>query len=147
MGMLLFICLLCGLAFYLGRVTAPKHKIQTLSNQSRPSLSYAERQRRKVLYVSDADRIRELNRLSANDSIFLRLLKQQFIHQDIIIKQKRFFIVDSDQYPIAIFEYRDGTKSLHDCDTEDGLPVFLYKAILSSDIIRQDAEVILKNKK
>ncbi|EXE53397.1 hypothetical protein J579_3209, partial [Acinetobacter sp. 1239920] len=56
----------------------------------------------------------------------------------IIIKDKRFYIADQDYYPIAIFEYRDGTKELKVKDNEDGIPVFLYKAILSSESISED---------
>jgi hypothetical protein len=60
----------------------------------------------------------------------------------LIVKDRRFYIADQDNYPIAIFEYRDGTKELKVKDTEDGLPVFLYKAILSSEEILKDKKSI-----
>lgn len=101
-------------------------------------LSYNERQRAKIRYLSDADRIRELNLLSQNESKFMRLLQHQFLDHQLIIKDRRFYIVDQDNYPIAIFEYRDGSKELKVKDSEDGLPVFLYKAILSSEAIAED---------
>ena len=101
-------------------------------------LNYNERQRAKLNHQSDADRIRELNLLSPNESKFMRLLQHQFTENKIIIKDRRFYIADQDNYPIAIFEYRDGTKQLRVKDKEDGLPVFLYKAILSSKALAED---------
>lgn len=101
-------------------------------------LSYNERQRAKLNHQSDADRIRELNLLSPNESKFMRLLQHQFTEHKLIIKDRRFYIADQDNYPIAIFEYRDGTKKLRVVDKEDGLPVFLYKAILSSEALTED---------
>lgn len=101
-------------------------------------LSYNERQRAKLNHQSDADRIRELNLLSPNESKFMRLLQHQFTEHKLIIKDRRFYIADQDNYPIAIFEYRDGTKKLRLVDKEDGLPVFLYKAILSSEALNED---------
>ncbi|MFP6820367.1 hypothetical protein [Acinetobacter sp.] len=101
-------------------------------------LSYNERQRAKLNHQSDADRIRELNLLSPNESKFMRLLQHQFTEHKLIIKDRRFYIADQDNYPIAIFEYRDGTKKLRVIDKEDGLPVFLYKAILSSEALTED---------
>ena len=68
----------------------------------------------------------------------MRLLQHQFLEHQLIVKDRRFYIADYDHYPIAIFEYRDGTKELKVKDNEDGLPVFLYKAILSSDAIAED---------
>lgn len=105
-------------------------------------LSYNERQRAKIKYINDADRIRQLNLLSHNESKFMRLLQHQFLEHKLIVKDRRFYIADQDEYPIAIFEYRDGTKELKVKDTEDGLPVFLYKAILSSEEILKDKESI-----
>ncbi|MEG2359071.1 hypothetical protein [Acinetobacter sp.] len=101
-------------------------------------LSYNERQREKIRYQNDADRIRQLNLLSPNESKFMRLLQHQFEEHKLIVKDRRFYIADQDSYPIAIFEYRDGTKELRVKDAEDGIPVFLYKAILSSEAIAED---------
>lgn len=108
-------------------------------------LSYNERQRAKIRYLNDVDRIRELNLLSHNESKFMRLLQHQFLEHKLIVKDRRFYIADQDNYPIAIFEYRDGTKELKVKDTEDGLPVFLYKAILSSDAIAEDKMALDSN--
>ncbi|WP_436898297.1 hypothetical protein [Acinetobacter gyllenbergii] len=139
MEYLIFI-LIFGVGFWVGRETAPKPK--HVKKPVRRALSFNERQRRKITYSSESDRIRELNLLSANDSIFFRLLKQEFLEREIVVKRKRFFVVDSDKYPIAIFEYRNGTEQLKNSSIEDGLPVFLYKAILSSEAIREDKQRI-----
>ena len=140
MGIAIF-CLIVGFIMgYLFKDTqcekeAPKIK----TKQTRHIyLSYNERQRAKIRYLSDADRIRQLNLLSHNESKFMRLLQHQFLEHQLIVKDRRFYIADYDNYPIAIFEYRDGTKELKVKDNEDGLPVFLYKAILSSDAIAED---------
>ena len=63
----------------------------------------------------------------------------------LIIKDRRFYIADQDYYPIAIFEYRDGTKELKLQDKEDGIPVFLYKAILSSEALEEDKLLLKAN--
>ena len=73
----------------------------------------------------------------------MRLLQHEFTDQKVIVKDKRFYIADQDNYPIAIFEYRDGSKQLKNQDIEDGLPLFLYKAILSSKSIQED-KILLK---
>lgn len=136
---LLLIGLFVGYCF--GRYNAPKS--EPAKSYQRPKVyTYEQRQRMKVMYHSDAERIRELNTLSSNDSIFLRILKQEFRPKEIVIKQKRFFVVDADHFPIAIFEYRDGTQVFRNKDVEDGLPVFMYKGLLSSDAIKEDAEEI-----
>lgn len=75
----------------------------------------------------------------------MRLLQHQFLEHKLIIKDRRFYIADQDNYPIAIFEYRDGTKELKVKDIEDGLPVFLYKAILSSEALAEDKKLISYN--
>ena len=74
----------------------------------------------------------------------MRLLQHQFQHELLVIKDRRFYIADQDRYPIAIFEYRDGSKELKVQDVEDGIPVFIYKAILSSDAIAED-NLFIKN--
>lgn len=114
------------------KTQAPTQKARTVY------LSYNERQREKIRYQNDADRIRQLNLLSPNESKFMRLLQHQFENHKLIVKDRRFYIADQDSYPIAIFEYRDGTKELRVKDAEDGIPVFLYKAILSSEAIAED---------
>ena len=136
-------CLILGfIVGYLWRDSKePKEK--TVRQKTRNVyLSYNERQREKMRYASDADRIRQLNLLSHNESKFMRLLQHQFSEHKIVVKDRRFYIADQDNYPIAIFEYRDGTKELKVKDTEDGLPVFLYKAILSSEEILKDKKSI-----
>ena len=139
MGLALF-CLILGFTVgYLWRDSKPEKikKEEKLKNRN-IYLSYKERQRAKIRHQNDAERIRELNLLSTNESKFMRLLQHQFIEHKIIIKDKRFYVADQDYYPIAIFEYRDGTKELRVTDNEDGIPVFLYKAILSSESISED---------
>ncbi|WP_395000360.1 hypothetical protein [Acinetobacter sp.] len=132
-------CLILGfIVGYLWRDSKePKEKI--VKQQKRNVyLSYNERQREKMRYASDADRIRQLNLLSHNESKFMRLLQHQFEEYKLVVKDRRFYIADQDNYPIAIFEYRDGTKELRAEDKEDGLPVFLYKAMISSEAIAKD---------
>lgn len=97
----------------------------------------------KVRYASDADRIREMNLLSPNASKFLRLLRQTFSNHNVVVKAQRFFVVNAEGYPVAIFEYRDGTVALKSSDFEDGLPVFFYKAMLSSEALKADAAQVL----
>ena len=140
MGLAIF-CLIFGfIAGYLYRnsKSEPLQEKQPIQRTKNVYLSYNERQRAKLNHQSDADRIRELNLLSPNESKFMRLLQHQFTEYKLIIKDRRFYIADQDNYPIAIFEYRDGTKQLKVKDKEDGLPVFLYKAILSSDALAED---------
>jgi len=135
------ICLILGFIIgYIYRDSRSKKKEEkSIKSKTRNVyLSYNERQRAKIRYLNDVDRIRELNLLSHNESKFMRLLQHQFLEHKLIVKDRRFYIADQDNYPIAIFEYRDGTKELKVKDIEDGLPVFLYKAILSSDAIAED---------
>lgn len=143
LGIAIF-CLVFGFIIgYLYRDSRPKkaHKKEVQKTKN-IYLSYNERQRAKLNHQSDADRIRELNLLSPNESKFMRLLQHQFTENKLIIKDRRFYIADQDNYPIAIFEYRDGTKQLRVQDKEDGLPVFLYKAILSSEALEQDKKAL-----
>ena len=77
------------------------------------------------MYENDADRIRELNLLSPNETKFMRILQREFLNEHVIVKNRRFYIADKDNYPIAIFEYRDGNKELKSNDLEDGIPLFL----------------------
>ncbi|MBJ9909553.1 hypothetical protein [Acinetobacter bereziniae] len=140
MGLAIF-CLIFGfIAGYLYRNSKSEPIKENKQNQKTKHvyLNYNERQRAKLNHQSDADRIRELNLLTPNESRFMRLLQHQFTEYKLIIKSRRFYIADNDNYPIAIFEYRDGTKPLRVVDKEDGLPVFLYKAILSSEALAED---------
>lgn len=140
MGIAIF-CLIFGFTVgYLWRDSRPeKRQKEAPKTKARNIyLSYNERQRAKIRHQSDAERIRELNLLSTNESKFMRLLQHQFTEHKVIIKDRRFYIADQDNYPIAIFEYRDGTKELRVKDSEDGIPVFLYKAILSSEALAED---------
>lgn len=141
MGELIFIMIIFGLGFLIGRVTAPK-RIE-VKKVRRRTLTYNDRQKEKIKYETDADRIRELNSLSKNEGSFLRVLRQEFAKHDVIVKEKRFFIADEDKYPIAIFEYREGHTPLRNSDVEDGIPLFLYKGLISSEAIREDKEQIL----
>lgn len=54
-------------------------------------------------HTSDLHRIRELNQLSKNEEIFLRLLKRHLENIEIIISNKRFIACNSKHQPIAIF--------------------------------------------
>lgn len=96
----------------------------------------------KAIHQKDSDRIGELNLLSANQSVFLRLLKQTFPAYEIAIKQQRFLLLDPDQMPIAIFEYRDGIYPIQWVDIEDGITLHLYKGILSNEALKQDAAAL-----
>ena len=137
-------CLIVGFVVgYLYRHSKSEPKLEKRTITSKPIYSsYNERQRAKIRYFSDAERIRQLNILSPNESRFMRLLQHEFLEYQLIIKDRRFYIADQDNYPVAIFEYRDGTKELRVTDCEDGLPLYLYKAILSSEAIAQDKKAL-----
>lgn len=136
MGIVIF-CLIAGFIIgYLYR-DSKEPKKEPVKKQVR-TLTYADRQKAKVTYTTDLDRVRELNHLSQNENKFMRMLQHEFNEYQIIVKNKRFYVVDPDNYPIAIFEYRDGTKSIKTQDIEDGLPLFLYKALLSRKSIQED---------
>lgn len=130
------IFLIIGIA--VGYFIAINKKKEAPEARQRKTINYTERQKAKIRYETDADRIRQLNLLSPNESKFMRMLQHEFTNEKVIVKDKRFYIADQDNYPIAIFEYRDGTKSIKNKDIEDGLPLFLYKAMLSSQSIRED---------
>lgn len=137
--MIAIFCLILGLIIgYLWRDSKPEKSKETQQKTRNVYLNYNERQREKIRYHNDADRIRQLNLLSPNEGKFMRLLQHQFEDHKLIVKDRRFYIADQDNYPVAIFEYRDGTKQLKVEDVEEGTPVFLYKAILSSEAILED---------
>ena len=111
MGTAIFCLILGFIVGYLFKDTQHKKEVpKTKTKQTRNVyLSYNERQRAKIRYLNDVDRIRELNLLSHNESKFMRLLQHQFLEHKLIVKDRRFYIADQENYPIAIFEYRDGT--------------------------------------
>ncbi len=68
---------------------------------------------------------------------FMRLLQHQFTEHGLVIK-------DQNNYPIAIFEYCDGSQAMKLQDKEDGVPLFLYKAILSSESLAEDKAMLFR---
>lgn len=143
-----FICLILG--FLLGYAIRSLKKEKTVNKVVRrysAPMTYQQKLHLKTHHQNDSDRIRELNELSRNQSVFLRLLKQTFINHEIAIKQKRFIILDRDYLPCAIFEYRDGTQAIKLMDHEDGLPLYLYKGLISSDELKQDYLNIISGQK
>lgn len=132
------------IGFILGFLYKKSQKEEVKKDKIIKRMTYIERQKAKVMYENDADRIRELNLLSPNETKFMRILQREFLNEHVIVKNRRFYIADKDNYPIAIFEYRDGNKELKSNDLEDGIPLFLYKAILSSKHIKEDQEKIFK---
>lgn len=106
-------------------------------------VNYKSKNTAKVLYENDVERIRELNHLSANESKFMRILQHQFTNQNLVVKDKRFYITDKDSYPVAVFEYHEGQQKLRMIGNEDGVRVFFYKAILSSEAIAEDRKIVL----
>ena len=147
MGLAIFCLILGFIVGYLLRDSRQEKPKETIKKTRNVYLNYNERQREKIRYHNDADRIRQLNLLSPNESKFMRLLQHQFEDHQLIVKDRRFYIADRDNYPIAIFEYRDGTKELKVKDSEDGIPVFLYKAILSNEAIENDKKEIIQVRK
>lgn len=142
MSQLVFLVIGLALGFWVGKHSrTPENKKPV---QQRVRLTALERQRAKVMYETDADRIRELNLLSPNESKFMRMLQHEFTNAEIVVKRKRFFVVDMDKFPLGIFEYRDGLQTLRATDLDDGLPVFIYKNLPPSASIKEDAESILK---
>ena len=138
---LLFIGLAVG--FWLGKHSRSKEDKKPVVSRAR-NLTALERQRAKVKYETDADRIRELNLLTPNASKFWRMLKREFEPLEVVIKNGRFFIVDADKFPIAIFEYRDGIQDLRATDVEDGLLLFLYKNLPAASQLKEDANTVFK---
>ena len=145
MGLAIFCLILGFIVGYLIRDSRQEKPKETIQKTRNVYLNYNERQREKIRYHNDADRIRQLNLLSPNESKFMRLLQHQFEDHKLIVKDRRFYIADRDNYPVAIFEYRDGTKELRLQDKEDGIPVFLYKAILSSEALEEDKLLLKAN--
>jgi hypothetical protein len=146
--MLAFICLILGflVGYVIRGLTKEKPVNKVIRRYSAP-LTYQQKLQLKSQHQNDSDRIRELNELSRNQSVFLRLLKQTFINHDIAIKQQRFIILDRNSMPCAIFEYRDGTHAIKLMDHEDELPLYLYKGLISGDELKQDYLNIILGKK
>ena len=143
MGNLIFILLVFGLGFWIGRKSAPKPIQRERTKYSHtPIYSFNQRQALKVMYKTDADRIRELNLLSTNESKFMRLLINEIPEYDLVVKNRRFFLVDRDKFPVAIFEYRYGKQAFRTSDVEDGLPIFVYKGLISSAAVKEDVKRI-----
>jgi len=136
MSQLIFLILGIAIGYFIGT----NKKKETKREKRTRTISYTERQKAKVRYENDSDRIRQINLLSPNESKFMRMLQHEFTNQKVVTKDNRFYIADLDDYPIAIFEYRDGTKQIKSEDKEDGIPIFIYKSILSSEKINQDKE-------
>lgn len=65
----IFLFIGLGIGFWFGRKTKPKNQEKKVKPIQR-TYSYNQRQALKVMYATDADRIRELNLLSTNESIF-----------------------------------------------------------------------------
>ncbi|MHA3115118.1 hypothetical protein E0H86_06655 [Acinetobacter sp. ANC 4635] len=142
--MLILICLILGfcLGYYIRGQKQSAPPQSALQNQP-PQRSHVQRLYSKSQHRSDSDRIRDLNQLSTHQAAFLRLLKQTFFNYEVSIKQQRFFILDQDKMPLAIFEYRDGTQSFKATDQEDGIPIYIYKALISSEALQQDLQAVL----
>lgn len=136
MELLLFLIIGFAIGYWFRSLKTPPASKKTSSQYT--AMTYHQKMIDKIQHQSDSDRIRELNKLNRNESVFLRLLKQTFTGYDIQIKQKRFYVVDQDRMPCAIFEYRDGKKPLKMVDREDGLPLYLYKGLISSEELKQD---------
>ena len=80
--------LLLTLGFILGFcIKAHLNKSQPKQNNRSyyRQMTHQQKLQLKSYHQTDSDRIRELNLLSANESVFLRLLKQTFIDFDIAI--------------------------------------------------------------
>ncbi|WP_227554358.1 hypothetical protein [Acinetobacter lanii] len=56
-------------------------------------------------------------------------------------------MLDRDAMPLAIFEYRDGVTARKLTDVEDGIPLHLYKGLLSSEALKQDYLNIISQQK
>ena len=126
---------LMGYAYHANQT---QNAAKTINRKTQPPSTHQQRLNLKAQHQSDSDRIRELNRLSNNQSIFYRLLQNTFIDFPISVKNNRFIVLDHDHFPMAIFEYRDGQVPLKVIDQEDGLPLHLYKALISTDELKAD---------
>lgn len=137
--MLAFICLILGIILgYLLHGTHQKTKPPKSIRRFHTPTTLQQKIYLKSYHQTDSDRIRELNLLSRNQSVFLRLLKQTFHQYEIAIKQNRFIILDQDKMPFIIFEYRDGVQPMKVIDKEDGIPLHLYKGLIASEEIQHD---------
>ncbi|CAB1211883.1 hypothetical protein [Acinetobacter bouvetii] len=144
---LIFLVLGFVLGYFVRGLKANTHSTKVIYKSMPAANTYQQKLLLKSHHQTDSDRIRELNQLNRNQSVFLRLLKQTFTHHEIAIKQTRFIILDRDYMPCAIFEYRDGTQAMKLIDQEDGLPLYLYKGLISSDELKQDYLSIISTQK
>ena len=114
MGIAIF-CLIFGFTVgYLWRDSRPEKRQKEAPKKKARNvyLSYNERQRAKIRHQSDAERIRELNLLSTNESKFMRLLQHQFTEYKLIIKDRRFYIADQMCVSLLIPNAKRGTMQL-----------------------------------
>ena len=142
----MYALILLILGFILGFFTRGLISKPTFQQKKRSyyrPLTHQQKLQLNSFHQTDSDRIRELNLLSTNESTFLRLLKKTIIDFDVAIKQKRFIILDKDKMPCAIFEYRDGTQAIKLVDKEDGIPLHLYKGLISSSELKIDYQNII----
>lgn len=111
--MLAFLCLIIG--FILGYTLrgSPAAQPQAKIRTSPIATTQQQRLYLKAMHQANSQRIRELNLLSTNQSIFLRLLKQIFADYEITIKQQRFLLLNQDHIPLDFFEYRDGINPIN----------------------------------
>jgi hypothetical protein len=74
MGLAIFCLILGFIVGYLLRDSRQEKPKETVQKTRNVYLNYNERQREKIRYHNDADRIRQLNLLSPNESKFMRIL-------------------------------------------------------------------------
>ena len=84
MGLAIFCLILGFIVGYLLRDSRQEKPKETVQKTRNVYLNYNERQREKIRYHNDADRIRQLNLLSPNESKFMRLLQHQFEDHKLI---------------------------------------------------------------
>ena len=81
-------CLILGfIVGYLWRDSRAEKTQAPTQKTKNVYLSYNERQREKIRYQNDADRIRQLNLLSPNESRFMRLLQHQFLQEQLLSRR------------------------------------------------------------
>lgn len=98
MGLAIFCLILGFIVGYLLRDSRQEKPKETVQKTRNVYLNYNERQREKIRYHNDADRIRQLNLLSPNESKFMRLLQHQF-EDHKLIKRQTFLYSRSGQLP------------------------------------------------
>lgn len=109
MDLLFFLLVGFALGYWVRSFKKP-HSTQVSKRKVTQPLTHQQRLQFKSHHQTESDRIRELNKLSTNQSVFLRLLKQTFLEYEIAIKQKRFIILDRDQMPLLFLSIETGHK-------------------------------------